>query len=243
MYFLAVDAACRELEVSSLDLNPDSLNGKNNRKQVELEFTKLVLVKSSADGVLQVIELGKIEFGGTSPEKRISSNFFTVPLKKASGQKDHYFYPRRPNAPLLKMGPSSTGVQWGIKLHESWQSSFPLLLTEIKDATPHLDLAIFILRDQPIENNSPDTITALKSGLQKAFSNNVAEYFLQKIKQELLFARHVDTPFSDQYHQFADTYRNETTASSSYEKMKRLELVERILQLEGLLKDHGIDFT
>jgi len=242
MYFLAVDATCKELGTSSLDMNPDSLDGKNNRKQVELEFTKLVLVKSSADSVLQVIELGQIEFGGTSPEKRISSNFFTVPLKKASGQKDPYFYPRRPKAPLLKMGPTSTGMKWGIQYHEGWQSNFPLLLTEIRDATPHLDLAIFLLRDQSIDDSTPDVITALRAGLEKRFTNGVADYFIQKITQETLFARHIDNPFSDHYAQFAETYENESATSSSYEKMKKTELVDRILELEGLLRENGINF-
>ena len=242
MYFLAFDAACKELGLSTLDLDPDSLEGKNNRKQVELEFTKLVLVKSTADGILQVAELGQIEFGGTSPEKRISSNFFTVPLKKASGQKDPYFYPRRPNAPLLKMGASSTGMKWGIACHENWQSNFPLLLTEIRDSTPHLDLAIFLLRDQSIDGDTIDALTALKHGLTKRFSNDVAEYFIQKIAQETLFASPTGNPFSDHYSQFADIYENESATCSSYEKMKKSELVDRILKLEGLLRDNGINF-
>lgn len=242
MYFFAVDAACKELGVSSFDMNPDSLDGKNNRKQVELEFTKLVLVKSSADGILQVVELGRVEFGGTSPEKRISSNFFTVPLKKASGQKDPYSYPQRPKAPLLKMGLTSTGMKWGIQSHENWQSNFPLLLTEIRDATPHLDLAIFLLRDQSIDDASPDVINALKTGLEKRFSNDVAEYFIQKITRETLFARHIDNPFSDYYFQFSETYENESVTSPSYGTMTRTELVERILELEGLLRNNGINF-
>lgn len=242
MYFLAVDAACKELGLPSLDLNPDTLDGKNNRKQVELAFTKLVLVDSSASGILQVAELGRIESGGTSPEKRISSNFLTVPLKKASGQMDSYFYPRRPKAPILKMGPASTGMLWGIKYHEDWQNNFPKLLTEIKEPTPHLDLAIFLLRDQPIEAAIPDVETALKAGLKRRFSIEVAEYFIQKINQETIFARHLGTPFSSQYRKFAEKYKNEPTVDSNYGKMKKSELVERVMELERLMRANGIDF-
>lgn len=75
-------------DVADLDLNPDSLEGKDNRKQVEVEYTKTDLLEKTRDDFKQVTELGKIDVGGTTPEKRISSNFFTVPLKKASGQKE-----------------------------------------------------------------------------------------------------------------------------------------------------------
>ncbi|WP_373085440.1 hypothetical protein [Sneathiella sp.] len=242
MYFFAVDAACKSLNVPSLDMNPDSLIGKNNRKQVELEFTKLVLVCSVPDGISQVIELGKIEFGGTSPEKRISSNFFTVPLKKASSQKNPYFYPGRPKAPLLMMGQSATGMQWGIQYHENWEMNFPRLLTEIREATPHLDLAIFLARDQPIDKSVSILQEAVKIGLSNIFSKNIVEYFEKKISQESMFARHINKPFVDHYAQFSKIYRNEPSTKICYVAMNKSELISRIVNLENLLKSNGIIF-
>ena len=132
MVFFAVNAACKNLDVDSLDLNPATLQGRNTRKSVELEFTKLVLVGNTHGGIKQVIELGKIDEDGTSPEKRISSNFLTVPLKRASDQTAPYYYPRRPKAPLLKMGPAATGRKWGIDYHDDWMSNFFVMLTTIK---------------------------------------------------------------------------------------------------------------
>lgn len=235
MVFLAVDAACKNLDVENLDLNPATLAGRNTRKSVELEFTKLVLVGNTHGAIKQVIELGKIDEDGTSPEKRISSNFLTVPLKKASDQTVPYFYPRRPKAPLLKMGPAATGQKWGIDYHDDWTSNFLVMLSTIKSPTPSLDLAVFVCRDCPIDDGAGDLFSALEDELKKRFTKKMAEFWVNRMEKEKVMARCVETPFVDHYVSFAVSYKQGITAAKRYEQMKKAELIKRIYQLESML--------
>lgn len=240
MFFLSIDAACKHFGVDGLDLNPDSLDGKNNRKQVELEFTKLVLIESNNGIFKQVAELGKIDIGGISPEKRISSNFFTVPLKKASGQSEPYYYPRRPSAPVLKMGLAATGKKWGVELHDNWSSNFPILLSEVKDPTPFLDLAVFICRDCRWESENTDLVSAINEQIKKKFTRQISEYWTTRIEKEKILAHHLDLPFSDHHSPFADSIIEEV--QTDYAQMNKSELIERIRVLEELLTENGVKY-
>lgn len=235
MYFLSVDASFKHFGVSSLDLNPESLEGKNSRKQVELEFTRLVLVGNTHDGVKQVVELGKIDEGGTHPEKRISSNFLTVPLKKASDQTALYYYPRRPKAPLFKMGFAATGKQWGIGYHDNWMSNFLVMLSTIKSPTPSSDLAVFVCRDCTLDDGVVDLFSALGEQLKKRFTKNMADFWIQRIEKEKILARYIEVPFADHHEPFASFYRQGAALVKRYEQMKKSELIDRIHQLESML--------
>lgn len=235
MYFLSVDATCKYLGVCDLDLNPDSLEGKNNRKQVELEFTRLVLVGNSHEGLKQVIELGKIDKAGISPEKRISSNFFTVPLKKASDQIKPYSYPRRPNAPVLKMGLTATGKKWGVGYHDDCMSNLLVILTAIKSSTPLLDLAVFVCKDCIFSDDFHDLVPALGDQLEKRFTKKMADLWVSRIEKEKVLARHIDIPFVDHYLSFASFYKESPATANCYKKMKKSELINRIHQLESML--------
>ena len=77
---------------------------------------------------------------------RISSNFFTVPLKKGSQSAKVYFYPNRP-VPVLKLGQVATGITWGISYFEDWIKNLPELLVDVKSSSPFTDLAVFVLKD------------------------------------------------------------------------------------------------
>ncbi len=235
MYFLSVDAAFKHFDVSILDLNPDSLDGKINRKQVELEFTRLVLVGNSHGGVKQVTELGRIEEAGTHPEKRISSNFLTVPLKKASNQTTPFYYPNRPKHPLFKMGLAATGKQWGVSFHENWMSNFLAILTTIKGSTPSLDLAVFVCRDCAIDDGAADIFTALEEQLKKRFTRNLADFWILRIEKEKAMPRGVEVSFSDHHAPFASFYKQASASVKQYEQMKKSELIDRIHQLESML--------
>lgn len=235
MYFLAVDAAFKHFGVSSLDLNPEILEGKNSRKQVELEFTRLVLVGNSHGGVRQVTELGKIEEAGTHPEKRISSNFLTVPLKKASNQTSPFYYPSRPKHPLFKMGLAATGKQWGVSFHDNWMSNFLAILTTIKGSTPSLDLAVFVCRDSAVDDGATDIFTALEEQLKKRFTRNLADFWIQRIEKEKVMARGVEVPFAEHHAPFASFYKQASAPVKRYEQMKKSELIDRIHQLESML--------
>lgn len=241
MYFLAFDAACKQVGQNCLDLNPDSLEGKNNRKEVELQYSKLVLVDNSRESLKQVAELGEIHIGGTAPEKRISSNFFTVPLKKASSQSESYHYPRRPPAPLFKMGLVATGKKWGVDYHDDWTTNFPTFLSEIKESTPTLDLAVFVCRDCSIDNKFNDLIAAVSDQLSRRFTKKMADFWTAKIEKERILARHIDAPFIEYHSAFVNNWINDTAEIRGYEKMKKGELIERIHFLEALLTENEID--
>lgn len=234
MYFLSVDATCQHFGASCLDLNPDSSEGKYNRKQVEIEFTKLVLVESAHDGLKQVNELGKIDIDGTSPEKRISSNFLTVPLKKASSQMEPYYYPRRPKAPVLKMGPSATGKKWGVGYHDEWTTNFLTLLASIKSSTPLLDLALFVCRNCAFDDGVSDIFPALGAQLEKRFTKDMADFWISRIGKERVLALRIDVPFVDHYLSFA-RYHKGVTTFKRYDQMKKTELIGRIHQLESMM--------
>lgn len=235
MYFLSIDASFKHFDVSILDLNPDSFDGKNCRKQVELEFTRLVLVGNSQGGVRQVTELGKIEDAGTHPEKRISSNFLTVPLKKASNQTAPFYYPNRPKHPLFKMGLIATGKQWGVSFHDNWMSNYLAILTTIKGSTASLDLAVFVCRDCAIDDGAADIFTAIEEQLKKKFTKTLADFWIQRIEKEKVMHRGVDAPFSDHYAQFASFYKQAPTPVKQYEQMHKSELIARIHHLELML--------
>lgn len=237
MYFLSIDAAFNHFNVSILDLNPDSLDGKNSRKQVELEFTRLVLVGNSDRGVRQVTELGKIEDAGTHPEKRISSNFLTVPLKKASNQTTPYYYPNRPKHPLFKMGLAATGKQWGISLHDNWMLNFLAILTTIKGSTPLLDLAVFVCRDCVIDDVTTDIFTALEEQLNKRFTKKLAEFWILRMEKERAMPRGVEIPFAGYHAPFASIYKRATTSVKQYAQMNKHELIARIHHLEFMLEN------
>lgn len=240
MYFLSISAAFKHFTTDCLDLNPESFEGKNNRKQIELEFTRLVLLEKSSNGQKQVTELGKIAVGGTIPEKRISSNFFTVPLKKASSQKEPYNYPRRP-APLITMGHTATGIKWGVECHEDWSSNLPFFLTETKGSTPMLDLSIFVCRDCSFDDESTDVISAIKDQIEKRFPQKLADYWISRIEKEKLLARHIEAPFVEQYSYFANICMN-GLPPKDYTEMKKAELIQRIKNLEVILFHNGIKF-
>ena len=236
MYFLSIDAAFKYFDVSILDLNPDTLDGRNSRKQVELEFTRLVLVGNSHEGIRQVTELGKIEDAGSHPEKRISSNFLTVPLKKASNQTTPFYYPNRPKHPLFKMGLAATGKKWGVSLHDNWMSNFLAILTTIKGSTPLLDLAVFVCRDCVIDDGTTDIFTALKEQLKKRVTIKLAEFWIQRIEKERIISRRIQSPFADEHAPFVNVYKQAHTTVKKYSQMNKSELIARIHLLELMLQ-------
>lgn len=242
MYFLAFDAVCKKFDTERLDLNPEKSEGRTNRKAIELEFTKLVLLEREHNGaVRQVSELGKVDCNSRDPEKRISSNFLTVPLKKASEQAEKYFYPRRPSTPLFKMGQAATGLKWGLGYHGAWLENLPMLLSEIKDSTPFTDLATFVMRDSSFgETNPPSLIHGLKSLIEQRFSNALSNFWVERIEKEKVLAKHTADPFTDRHEPFAKS----TTINSNerFEDIDKDDLVNYIYYLEGVLEANDIDF-
>lgn len=247
MYFLAFDAAAKERDCCPLDLSPNTAEGKNNRQAVELEFVRLVKLKSAADlKVRQISVLGKVETGGTSPEKRISSNFFTVPVKKGSESAKAYNYPSRP-ASLLKFGGTATGLKWGADYHADWMFNLPKFLSDVKSNTPFTDLAIFVFRDGKVGSTASNIREALIDSISVRFSEELGEFWIKQINAEKVFFKHGDDPFRGSYKESLaedtdSTLKSQTSDSETLKSLDQQLLVDRILYLEGLLDAKEIEY-
>ncbi len=240
MYFLAFDAVCKVKGSSPLDFDPERNEGKDNRKLLELEFTKLVLLNRVQGKVIQVSELGKIDHSGNDPEKRISSNFLTVPLKTASEHATPFFYPKRPATPLMGLGESATGLKWGIDYYNEWHNNLPKLLSDIKQSSPFTDLAVFVFRDTILKDDNNDYVTVLSEARKNRFTEGFSRFWSERIEKEKMFVRHIQAPFSNVYEPFG---RNDDTREGTHhESFNTADLVNHINYLESLLFDHQIQF-
>ncbi len=240
MCFLAFDARCKGVNLARLDMNPDRPDGKANREAVALEFARLVLLDPAPGEIKQVLELGKVFGGGKDPAKRLSSNFLTVPLKKATEQAGAFFYPKRPpSAPMIRLGQAATGLKWGMEYHQDWPTSLPKLLSEVKDSTPFTDLAIFVMRDTVLTGS--DYIQVLSNAINSRFSDQLAEFWVEKIKKEKLLAKHIlVSPFSSTHQPFARS--RQIILANRFDDVSRDELLSYISHLEGILHANQIQF-
>lgn len=240
MCFLAFDALMKRTGISPpLNLDPEDSHGKNNRDVLTREFVRLVLVKTIETSACHVIDLGKIELGGNPPDKRFSSNFLTVSLKKATKTGECYDYPSRPRNPLMVLGPAATGLTWGMDRHPDWKENLPVFLQERKTKTPFHDLACFVLRQRIIDEEAEDLSQALVSGLSELFTQELAEFWARKLALEKVYLEKTDSPFQESLpHPFDDhSWLGDTEQAD-----RVLALNSRINYLEGLLRLHHIAF-
>jgi hypothetical protein len=246
MYFLAFDATVKKKRKSPLDFDPDTHEGQNNRATMELEFVRLVKLSSGkTGGIRQVTVLGRIESTGSAPEKRISSNFFTVPLKKASQVSMEYHYPNRP-APVFKMGENSTNLKWGIDYFDGWKKNLPQLLSETKSNTVFADLAVFVFKDTEFKLESKDFIENLDACIREKFSPQLADFWINKIKSEKIFWKKPKTTFQTDFPcAFQEESKETNGDQATIRDLKALGescLAERVLYLEDVLDKHGIEY-
>jgi len=246
LYFLAFDAAAKKLSCNPLDVNPKTTNGKNNRDAMTLEFAKFVLLQPASDSsIRQVSALGGVEIGGNDPDKRISSNFFTVPVKKASESAKACNYPNRPAAPLLKMGANATGIKWGISYHDNWDTNLPKLTTEMKGGTPFTDIAIFILRNDALPKGH-DVQESLLCALQARFSKELVEFWSCRMNSERILFKHGKDPYCDnRQDSLTESAFSAVGGTSDREALQSLDkatLIDKVVCLEGLLAAHDIDY-
>jgi hypothetical protein len=233
MVFLSMDAMHKHFAVERLNFSPACLEGRNNRKQLQLEFTKLVLVGHRHGRVMQVIELGKVDEGGPNPDTRLSSNFLTVPLKKASELAGPLLYPRRPNAPLLVLGGTTPEDKWAVAYHGDWRDHFLKMLTSVTSATPMRDLAIFVCRDCGIDAKSTDLFEVLGMKLADRFTAGLSDYWRQRIEKERPFAQNFDGSFVEQYISFSVPSVSREGRIRQYDGWNKSDLIARIRQLES----------
>lgn len=236
LYFLTFDAVRKQFKVSELDLDPDRFEGKTTRKQFELEFAKLVLLDSEVGRQIQFLEFGKVDRESANPEKRVSANFLTVPLKKATTQAAPYYYPKRPKAPLLKLGPIATSKYWGVASHDDYEKNLFIMLNTAKSSTPAYDLSILVLRNEAFNDQIKDEYLCLFDQLEKKFTKDLALVLKRRIEREKIMLRQRTPVFVDQYISFVKIDSTDSVVSQSYEKMTRDELIARLLELETELK-------
>jgi hypothetical protein len=238
-YFLAADACLKELGLDLLNLDPENHKGEVNRDKITLQFAKLSLLSNTAAGEIRhVSELGSVEVGGTDPVKRISSNFLTVSLKKATLSREPDYYPKRPTAPLLSMGGAATGQKWGIKKHESWDTNLPRFLTELRTNTPFTDLAVFVSRNERYDQ-CPDTLEeALIFALEAKFTKTLAAWWVGRIELESKLFQPPKEVFTDKPYRPLDGLgeRRASVSQSVDELHKRIAYLERLLDKAAI--DH-----
>lgn len=240
MCFLAFDALLKRTGITPpLDLDPDSNNGKNNRDLLTREFARLVLVKMVGSTPCHVLDLGEIKLNDQAPEKRFSSNFLTVSLKKATTSDKAYGYPSRPSNPLIVLGPKATEMTWGIDRHPDWKENLPIFLHGRQTKTPFHDLACFVLRQRGFDSSITSLQDALVEGLAEIFTGDLTEFWKRQLSLEKVYAAKIDEPFQDTAPApFADhTWAN---GDSSLDEVAALK--DRVVYLEGLLQMHHIDF-
>lgn len=236
MYFLAVDALLKASNSDIIDVPPDSMA----RTNLSVQFSRLVLLHKKNNVLQQVVELGLVNQGGKDPEKRISSNFYTVPLKRAVSEPDESPYPKRP-APLLLIGNVYPGISWGIKLHPLWKENISSFL-EMVGTTPFTDLAVFVCRNDDFPNDIKDWMEALICLLKKRFTQDLTTFWIERIQKEKIFAKHLDNnTFFSLKKELSDLSIGEDR-KSELRGMEKSALVERVLYLEEILDNHNIRF-
>jgi len=246
MYFLAMDAAAKKLNATPLDLNFQSNDGKQHRDTMQLEFCRLVRLHKSASGKLrQILKLGHVTTGGNEPEKRISSNFYTTPVKKASQTSKKIGYPNRP-ASLLTLGQGLTGLPWGVGYHPNWETNLPQFFTDFKSNVPFTDLAIFVLRDYVFPEDATDLRSELGAALALRFSASLTDCWVGKMNSEKRFFRDGEPHFqAEAPTAFKDDGREQPSTVSGVAELRALgedALVNRVVYLEGLLEENEIQF-
>jgi hypothetical protein len=244
MYFLAAAATMKRLQVSVLDVSPHTRRGIGTRNILELEYARLVTLPPSKNGTPKtVFEMGRIDKSGKLPEKAISSNFLTVPVKKASESASIVAYPKRP-APLLRLGKLEPGTHWGIGVHDDWANHLPTFLSEMRSNTKFTDLAVFVLRDEEITTGTEDLIEGLGLSMAKRFGQMLGDFWKRRLAGEKVFAKHIDIAFQanpPSPMRFAGD-RSEGQEAQVLESYTKAQLINRIRVLEQLLKKYNVDF-
>ena len=237
MYFLAFDVLSKKKCSSAIDFPPNSLA----RRDLALEFSRLVLLNRQDGVIQQVKELGVVERNGRDPEKRISSNFYTVPLKKASENIGASPFPNRP-VPLLLIGAVNDEFKWGITLHPNWRNNLLHFLQDATGNTPFTDLAVFVCRNDQLDEGIDDLRQAISTVLFRKFTDDVASFWAERIESEKIFAKHLknESFFSAEFQQ-ADLCSG-ASRKVVLRGMKKDDLIKHILYLENILNSHSITY-
>lgn len=184
VYFLAFDALSKKESADVLDFSPTSKNGKQNRDRFAEFCAQWLSVAQDVEGLASSVDdFGHVSLGGKSVTTKVSSNFFTVPLKRASEVKNPQRYPRRPS-PLLMLGEQKGKEYWGVSKHADWKENVDAFLQGRASTTPWSDMAVVLLRKEKLTGTKLKE--SLKKALRRIFTDELADYWSGKIDAESL---------------------------------------------------------
>ncbi|WP_179091831.1 AAA family ATPase [Paenibacillus borealis] len=175
-YFFSLDRLQRTLGSEIIDLHPES----EERHEFIDMFVETLLIGFDEDNrELQASNLGFVEIVENSLEKKVSSNFLTVPVKKGSRQQDLLPYPGRPG-PLVNLGVlTTTHDKWGITKNPDWKENFPKFINRRICGEDTFPLIVFLLRDKALVNlESNDAQVILESSLKDFITDETAEFLV-----------------------------------------------------------------
>jgi len=226
---------------SVLCLDPTTREGSQVRTLMRNEFSKLsILCEHPVPGIfVNAPDLGSHACERKSPDKRIGSNFFTVPLKKASQSAEPLDYPNRKHGPLLVLGSLRADSKWCIRRHSNWLETLRQMLADRSTRTPFTDLAIFMFRTSECAY-SRDLSPSLGELVRSHFCPDFAEDFCSQLISERQRLSVKDEPFAEAFSNcFKDLVRTSVTYS---DRSDAKSLKARIAYLEQLLIANKISY-
>jgi hypothetical protein len=241
-YLFAFELSRRKLECRAvIDLDPTTEQGERARALMRDEFSRLaILSEPPAPGLfVQALDFGCAVCDRKSPEKRIGSNFFTVPLKRASQSATSLAYPNRRHGPLLKMGRLQQGKIWCLARHERWIGNLKMMLAERKSSTPFTDLLTYVFRNSEIDG-AASLSDALVAFSKSSFCPDFADELCIHIGRESDKVELTCSPFVQKY---SNNFRSLASVRSRLLPSDSLaNLNKRIKYLENLLNKNRIPF-
>lgn len=240
MYFLAFDALVSRVLASRtkvVDMNPGSAKGQYNRNQFVAQFLNLVVISQAP--AAHINELGRVTTEGARPGKRISANFLTTPLKRASQAAQPLDYPRRPS-PLLVLGVAEGGSRWGVTRHAEWKANLASFLADNNSKTPFIDLAVVLSRRHKMTAKRYLDHTDLAKALKALFSDELAAVWEKHLRVES--KRAACPEISLQPSESRVLYPPTQSAATQSVRVGKVSERTRIWYLESLLTQKGIPF-
>jgi len=238
---LSFNAISHKTNEQVLDLSPDSDLGKYHRDLFKAQYEELVAIESGKQQkkYKQIWEFGVVKESSKSPSVKLSSNFLTTRLKKASTMMTALEYPGRPKGvPLLLLGEEGSGVSYKAKHTKNWFQNIPTVLRHAPTKTPLIDLALLVFRDVEL-TDAKTPKDNLQTMIATRFTQDFSEWWIERLEKELIFR-------TDRKCLEKRSYRKQKTITFDVEvipdserlrKKSRKELVDIILRLQKEIRN------
>lgn len=181
--FLSMDMTQKYLLTLIVDLDPEyqGEDGATPRQIMTAKYVDLFRPSQSPeDNSLVVRELGFTHVDGVDGRNFLklafSSNFLTVPLKKASISASPRPYPGRP-FPLITLGVGPE--KWGAEKHPDWKINLLKFIENRDCGEDFFPLIVYLLRYQDLGPYiSSDFPNGLRSALSEFFTEELSDYLV-----------------------------------------------------------------